>query len=194
MTGENAIVRAWQYNLEDGLRLRKGNSIRFSLERDHAMVFRFKTDPIGSYPTMPYPLQFAYDEHTANGPTAVPFITLSEKKCDFDYSKLLTQSLSSGGSVVPDPITESKNNCFQAQAFSGALLARVTETGSGALSGNITTNVPYCQLKPNTYYYLNVRFEQANNNPRSAQPSRGIISCPKGLNSKNVCGIVIGAN
>lgn len=195
MTGENAIVKAWQYNLEDGLYLRKGNSIRFSLKRDNAMVFRFKTDPAGSYPSLPYPLQFAYDEHTANGPTAIPFVTLSEKKCDFDYGKLITQSVSSNGSLVYDPITSAKNNCFKSDGFSNALLARITATGNESVAGNIAQHFPYCQLKPDTYYYLNVRFEDANNDPRFPDsPTRGKITCPDNANSKDVCGMVIGAN
>jgi peptidoglycan hydrolase-like protein with peptidoglycan-binding domain len=195
MTGENRITKAWQYNLEDGLYLRKGNSMRLSLKRDHAMVFRFKTDTLGSYPFMPYPLQFGYDEHTANGPAFTKFMSLSEDKCDFDYSKLATYSLAANGSVVPDTITESINNCFQAQTFAGALLGRITATQSETMAGNLTKNFPYCQLKPDTYYYLNIRWEQAVNNPRAPEsPSRGIISCPEGMNSRDVCGMVIVAN
>ncbi len=179
MTGENAITRAWQYNLENSLYLRKGNSIRFSLQRDHAMVFRFKTGASGEY-TFPSPIQFAYDEHTANGPAYTRFTSLSEQKCDFDYNKL----------YIPNtPLTETVNNCFQSETYTGALLGMVTATGNDIVPGNITKNFPKCQLKPNTYYYVNVRWEKA-----VTSSSRGQISCPVGNNAQNVCGTVIGAN
>jgi hypothetical protein len=173
MTGENAITRAFLYVLEDyqpgGARI--GNSIRFGLQRDHAMVFRMRTGDEGLF-SLPRYLTLGYEEQSNRGPLAPRFVTLSEKRCDFDYSKTLAAGKLDG--------------CFKTMTGGDSLLAKIWAPGSVPAP---TADFPYCPLKPNTTYYLNIRYEDA-----SKASTRGRISCPAGVNAFNTCGQTIGIN
>jgi hypothetical protein len=171
MTGENAITAAWMYVLEDYYpgSPRMGNSLRFGLRRDHAMVLRFRTGEAGLF-ELPRYVTIGYEEQSNRGPLAPRFVTLSEKKCDFDYTRTLADGALDG--------------CFKTMAGGDGLLAQITADGNSP-----SVRFPYCQLKPDTVYYLNIRYEDA------ARPSnRGRISCPAGINAYDTCGQTIAIN
>jgi hypothetical protein len=170
MTGANAITKVWQYNLEDYQQgsPRLGNSIRAAIPRDAAMIFRFKTGPASAMGPLPAPttdpnllriFNLGYSEQTNRGPSAPRFVTISESRCDFDYAK----TLASG----------TQNGCY------------VTMTGDSQVLGHVraagTSTFPFCQLKPDTIYYVNIRYEDA-----STVDRRGTLSCPSGT-----CGAAI---
>ncbi|MCM2329034.1 MAG: DUF4214 domain-containing protein, partial [Lysobacter sp.] len=171
MKGENAITAAWLYVLEDYYpgSPRIGNSLRFGLRRDNAMVFRFRTGETGLY-DFPRYVTMGYEEQVNRGPLAPRFVTLSEKKCDFDYTKTYVD----GG----------MNGCYKTMSGGDSMLAQITATGSDP-----SVRFPYCQLKPNTVYYLNIRYEDA-----ATPANRGRISCPTGMNAFDTCGQTIGVN
>lgn len=173
MTGANAIANAYLLQLEDYTPIspRIGNSMRFGLARNAAMVFKFRTGPAGVFPLLPREFGVAYEEQVNRGPSAPRFITVSEKKCDFDYSKVYTGST-----------TEGKSGCFQAVSSGGLVPGRLTLTGTDP-----AWNFPYCQIKPDTTYYLNMRWENA-----GLESQRGVISCPAGENAYNACGTALG--
>jgi hypothetical protein len=173
LTGANAISKAWMYVLEDYTPTspRLGNSIRWGMARDNAMVFRFKTGPVSAFPNtllqnLNHPLTISYGEYTSLGPMAPRFMTLSETKCDFDYSKTLSNGV--------------LNGCYKTSTGDDSLLATITPTGADPNVG-----FPFCQLKPNTTYYVNVRLENA-----TTVPNRGNLGCPVGTN----CGQTMGFN
>lgn len=160
MTGTNAITRAWMYVLEDYPGPRIGQAILAGIPRDQAMVFRFKTLPASAIPQTPYRnFGIGYSEQYTHGPSYPRFVTLSENKCDFDYTKTL-----SAGTL---------NGCFKNMAGDDSLLGKIwTSSSVPSPSGDY----PYCPLKPDTTYYLNIRYEDA----RTSSAPRGQISCPAG--------------
>ena len=177
MTGAEAITKAWQYNLEDytATSPRNGNSIRVGFPRSHAMVFRFKTGPASSFGSLPTAdpnllrfLTIGMSEQVNRGPSAPRFVTISETRCDFDYSKTL-----SGGTA---------NGCYMNLTGDGSILGKVWANGIPTTG----TDFPFCALKPDTKYYLNIRWEDA-----GSIANRGRISCPAGVLS---CGQAIGFN
>jgi hypothetical protein len=171
MAGENAIRAAWLYVLEDYHpgSPRLGNSLRFGLRRDHALVLRFRTGEAGRF-ELPRYVTLGYEEQVNRGPLAPRFVTLSEKKCDFDYTKTLADG--------------ALNGCYRTMTGGDSLLGRITETGADPAAG-----FPYCPLKPDTVYYLNIRYEDA-----GTVSNRGRISCPTGVNAHDTCGQTIGIN
>ena len=177
MSGANAITKAYMYILEDYTPTspRLGNSMRFGLQRDHALVFRLTTGPASAFPNtlalgLNQILGFSYEEYTNEGPMSARFVTLSEKKCDFDYSKTL--------------VSGALNGCYKNMGLGDGLQAMLTPTGNDP-----TVVFPFCQLKPNTTYYLNIRYEDAR-----TVAGRGIISCPAGADPRNTCGQTLGLN
>lgn len=168
MTGANEITKAWMYALEDFNSfpyLRAGQNWQVALPRDQAMIWRFKTGPASSFafPAAGYiPVQFNYDENANYGSTAAAFITLSESKCDFDYSKTTAAGAS--------------NACYMTSGYTGTLFARLYPTSQ------LPAPTSYCPLKPDTTYYINIRYENA-----SSINTRGTISCPN-----NQCGQIFG--
>ena len=171
MTGDNAIKAAWLYALEDYYpgSPRIGNSIRFGLRRDNAMVFRFRTGDAGLF-TLPRYVTMGYEEQVNRGPLAPRFVTLSERKCDFDYTKTMADG--------------ALNGCYKTMSGGDSMLGLITEAG-----GDPVASFPYCPLKPNTTYYLNIRYEDA-----ATISNRGLISCPTGVNAYDTCGQTIGVN
>ena len=171
MTGDNAIKAAWLYVLEDYYpgSPRIGNSIRFGLRRDNAMVFRFRTGDAGLF-TLPRYVTMGYEEQVNRGPLAPRFVTLSERKCDFDYTKTMADG--------------ALNGCYKTMSGGDSMLGLITGTG-----GDPAASFPYCPLKPNTTYYLNIRYEDA-----ATISNRGLISCPTGVNAYDTCGQTIGVN
>jgi hypothetical protein len=175
MTGENAITKSYLLPIEnyDPMAGRLGNSIRLALTPDASMTFRFKTLPAGNY-SLPRPLAVAIDEFGPNGANAPRFISISEKRCDFDYKKL---DYATNGGITPQTF------CYKTDT-SATIIGMITSTGNDPSIG-ITT----CQLKPDTTYYLNVRYEFATGGNRGKQ------SCPKDAGYyQNSCGAVIGIN
>jgi hypothetical protein len=165
MTGANAITRAYQYNLEDMQTgsLRLGNSIRLGIPRDAAMVFRFRTGPASAFPEFNAPpfyrfLTIINDELPSRGPPMPHFGTVTEARCDFDYSKTL--------------LAGTLNGCYVNLAASGSILTKIWPTGSAPTAA---ADFPFCPLKPDTTYYLNIRYEDA-----STLSSRGKLNCPEG--------------
>jgi hypothetical protein len=178
MSGANAISKAWLYILEDYPGARIGNSIRVGIPRDNAMVFRFKTGPAGNFPefsTTGYRFfGLGYSEQVNRGPSAARFVTLSESKCDFDYTKTLANS--------------TLNGCYKTMTGDDSLLGKVYPAGSAPAP---SADFPYCPLKPDTVYYLNIRYEDA-----SSVGTRGLLSCPVGQGplGSSQCGAAIGFN
>jgi hypothetical protein len=132
-TGYNCGTdNAFLYVLEDYTRggLRLGNSIRWGMPNDATLVFKFKTGPVGDF----NPGLVAYDSSqiSSQGPSARrALLTLSESKCDFDTTKVGT------------------DGCY-----------RVSESGLATFYPRVTTgSFPYCVMKPDTTYYLNIRYE-----------------------------------
>jgi hypothetical protein len=173
LTGANAINKAYMLPIEDydPASGRLGNSIRLALTRDSAMSLRFKTKDASTY-TLPRLLQVAVDEFGPNGANAPRFISISEKRCDFDYNKLDFV----GG-------LNSTTFCYKSDT-SATILAAIANNGYDPSLG-VTT----CQLKPNTTYYFNMRYEFA------TKANRGNLSCPNDAGYyNNSCGAVIGFN
>jgi hypothetical protein len=175
LTGANAINSAYEYileNIQPGS-LRLGNSIRLTVPRDAAMVFRFKTGPASAFPEFSLApfyrnLTIGFDEQVSRGPAAPHFTTISESPCDFDYTKTLA-----GGSL---------NGCYVTQSSSGSMLAKIWPAAS--VPATPAADFPYCPLKPDTVYYLNIRYEDA-----STVSGKGVLSCPAAG-----CGAAIGFN
>jgi hypothetical protein len=65
---------------------------------------------------------------------------------------------------------------------SGSMLAKVWAPAS--LPATPAADFPFCPLKPDTTYYLNIRYEDA-----STPAGKGLLSCPFGA-----CGAAIGFN
>ena len=128
--GSYQVAGGWLYILEDMLAGRFGNSIRIAIPRDQAVAFRFFT---GDFKDRP--LVIASEENTVRGPLAARFVTLSEKRFDFDYAKQGNHPgyvlMHGGGAIqaVFDP----------------------SSTWAGRMS-----------LKPNTHYYLNIKCDDPN--------------------------------
>jgi hypothetical protein len=174
MTGANAITDVYQYNLEDIQpgSPRLGNSMRLAVPRSAAMIFRFKTGPAGAFPEFnvsPFyrNLTVGYEEQVSRGPAAPHFATISETRCDFDYAKTLASS--------------TLNGCYVTMSSGGSVLAKVWPAASQPAPA---ADFPFCPLKPDTIYYLNIRYEDA-----SSISGRGTLSCPAGA-----CGAAIGFN
>ena len=154
MTGENAITRAWLYILEDIVpgSPRLGNSIHIGIPRNHAFAFRFSTGPGGVYPSIVQGLNAAFtmnsEEQYTHGPLRARFVVLSTKLWDFDYTKI---------------------------GVDGAYVAMTG--GGGGLLGQITdgngppVTFPFAKLKPDSTYYVSMRFEDA-----TSAATRGILS------------------
>jgi hypothetical protein len=62
------------------------------------------------------------------------------------------------------------------------MLAKIWPAGSGP--GTPAADFPFCPLKPDTVYYLNIRYEDA-----STVSGKGVLSCPAAG-----CGAAIGFN
>jgi hypothetical protein len=180
MTGANAINKAWLLGIEDykPLSPRNGNSIRAGWPRDQAMVFRFKTGTDGEFASdfaavgVRY-MTIGYSDQTNRGASAAAFVTISEQKCDFDYSKTASAGV--------------YNGCYKAMDTNDALQGKVYPTGTAAPANAY----PYCTLKPDTVYYLNIRYENV-----STVTTRGQISCPIGLGplGSSNCGFAMTIN
>jgi hypothetical protein len=168
----NAITRAWMYVLEDYPGTRIGQAILAGIPRDQAMVFRFKTLPASSIPQAPYRnFGIGYSEQYTHGPSYPRFVTVSETKCDFDYAKTL-----SAGAL---------NGCFKNMAGDDSLLGKIWTSGTVP---SPSADYPFCPLKPDTTYYLNIRYEDA----RTVN-NQGLISCPvgQGPQGSSQCGQAI---
>lgn len=166
MTGVNAISKAWLFGLEDYTPTspRNGNSIRAGWPREQAMVYRFKTGTDAQFAadfaaTGVRWLTIGYSDQTNRGASTAAFVTISEQKCDFDYSKTLAVA---GANA---------NGCYKNMGTNDSLLGKIYPTGTAAPANSY----PYCTLKPDTVYYLNMRFEDVTN-----VSSQGLISCPIG--------------
>jgi hypothetical protein len=157
MTGTNAITRAWMYILEDYTPTspRIGQAILAGIPRDQAMVFRFKTGAAGLFPQPYRNFGIGYSEQYTHGGSAPRFVTLSETKCDFDYTKTL--------------LAGTLNGCVKTMSGDDSLLGKVWSSGSVP---SPLSDYPYCPLKPDTTYYLNIRYENA-----GTISGRGVISC-----------------
>jgi hypothetical protein len=174
MSGANTINKAYLYileNIEPGSP-RLGNTMRMAIPRDAAMIFKFRTGPSGAFPEFLLPpfyrnLTIGYDEQVSRGPAAPHFVTISETRCDFDYTKTLTNG--------------TLNGCYMTMSSSGSVLSKIWPAGSEPAPA---ADFPYCPLKPDTNYYMNIRYEDASN-----LNSRGILNCPGGA-----CGAAIGFN
>jgi hypothetical protein len=127
--GSYQVNGGWLYILEDRLEGRFGNSIRIAVPYNQAVAFRFFT---GGY--VDRPLVIASEENTVRGPLTARFITLSEKRFDFDYSKQGTPG-------------------YQIMQGGGAIQA-IFNPGS-PIPGRMS-------LKPNTNYYLNIKCDDPN--------------------------------
>ena len=163
LTGPNAISKAWLFGLEDYPGARIGNSIRVGWQRDHVMVYRFKTGPNSSFPefqSSPFfrYLTIGYSDQPNRGASAAAFVTISETRCDFDYAKT--------------PASGVLNGCYKNMGSNDSILGKVYPAGSVPPPN---ADFPYCGLKPDTVYYLNIRFEDV-----SSVGTRGSLSCPIG--------------
>lgn len=172
MTGANEIKKAYLLQVKDiipGITNYTSGDRNpwFGLPRDVAFVFKFKTGPAGSFPAFPYPLGLIIEEQVPHGANAPRFASVSEKRCDFDYNKL-----------PQIPGAPNPSLCYQAAPVVIALQAQITRTGSDPSLPAIQ-----CQLKPDTYYYFSMRWEDPVN-------SRGVISCNPGAGSL-FCGSVL---
>ena len=63
------------------------------------------------------------------------------------------------------------NGCYKNMGTNDSLLGKIYPTGTTAPANSY----PYCTLKPDTVYYLNMRFEDV-----TTVSSQGLISCPIG--------------
>ena len=141
------------------------------------MVFRFKTGPASAFPEFlnaPYyrSLTAAFEEQVSRGPTSPHFVTVSETRCDFDYGKTRL--------ATPEVF----NGCYVPMPVGGAVPMRIWPLDRLPQPG---ATYPYCPLKPDTYYYLNIRNEDA-----TSLTTRGIISCNPGVFPG--CGLAVGFN
>jgi hypothetical protein len=142
------------------------------------MVFRFKTGTDGEFASdfaavgVRY-MTIGYSDQTNRGASAAAFVTISEQKCDFDYSKTASAGV--------------YNGCYKAMDTNDALQGKVYPTGTAAPANAY----PYCTLKPDTVYYLNIRYENV-----STVTTRGQISCPIGLGplGSSNCGFAMTIN
>lgn len=89
-------------------------------------------------------LTISSDEHTSMGCMSPRFVTVSETMGDFDYSKI-------------DPRGGGSHKIM---------------LGGDSIQGNLTGEWPHFKLKPNTVYYLNMRFEDAR------EGNRGRVAAP----------------
>jgi len=133
-----------------------GNSMRYAQHQNDAFIMKFRTGGAGDYPInagLPVgaigALQFTWVEHIDRGQSAFRFAALSTSPCDFDYAKF-----------------DANNRCYVDLTIQGGgnIYAQIVPVGVNAAPG-------YCQLRPNTTYYLSTRWED----PRGA--TRGLIAC-----------------
>lgn len=157
MAGENAIVRAWLYILEDIVpgSPRLGNSIHIGIPRNHAFAFKFRTGPASVYPSIVQGLNASFtmnsEEQYTHGPLRARFVVLSERPWDFDYSKV------------------GVDGAYVAMTMGGGLLGEITDGGP-------PVTFPFAKLKPDTAYYLSMRFEDA-----TSPATRGVLSAEPGV-------------
>jgi hypothetical protein len=183
LNGSNAITKAWLFGLEDYTPTspRNGNSIRAGWPRDQAMVYRFKTGTDAAFAadfaaTGVRWLTIGYADQTNRGASAAAFVTISEQKCDFDYSKTLAVA---GANA---------NGCYKNMGSNDSILGKVYPTGTTAPANAY----PYCTLKPDTVYYLNMRFEDV-----TTVNAQGKLSCPIGggpVSGASNCGFAMTFN
>ena len=177
----HTITRAWMYALEDYTPTspRISNTIMMGLPRDQAMVFRFKTGAANLFPTPFRYFKLSSDEaQSTHGGFYARFISISESKCDFDYSK----TLASG----------TLNGCFVSSGGGITIQGKIWTSGTIPSPGAPPTgDYPYCPMKPDTVYYVNMRWEDA-----STVNGRGLISCPPGSGpgGSNQCGSAVQQN
>jgi hypothetical protein len=144
-----------------------GNTLTYSHHANDAFIIKFRTGGAGEYTVPPGAtpgtigaLQFAFAEHTSQGPPAPRFAVLTTSPCDFNYARLGV-----------DP-------CYRALGAFDALSAEILPTG--------TSTTGKCTLRPNTTYYLSMRWEDPS--------QRGYVSCRPGTTSPfgGYCGTVLG--
>lgn len=152
MSGENAIVKAWLYILEDIVpgSPRLGNSIHIGIPRNHAYAFKFRTGPASAYPSLAQgqnvALTISSEEQYTHGPLRARFMALSERIFDFDYSKI---GVDGAYGIMP---------------MGGSVMGMITGPGCPPVT------YPFAALKPDTAYYLSMRFESPQG-VLSAEPS-----------------------
>ncbi len=166
MTGENAITKVWQYNLE--YNLGAINSLRFGMEPSHGITFRFTTPTDDSAPEdfFPHYGSVSVLEHVSRGVAPAVHVTLSEQRGYFNYALL-------GGATY--------NGCHTtSNATAGFINYKLRK------EGDAPENQYECTLRPGKTYYINIRFERAD------EYGRGNIQCnPTTLPT---CGVVFQVN
>lgn len=146
------ITNAWQLNMVDGTGALTYMPFRFHtvhmlMSKQHAMSWKFHTPPAG--PLIPSPIYGGFQQSTTTlGSEASTFMSVTSTRCDFDYTKVNTLDAcyrSSGGT-------------------DNAVPTRLSPPGTPA-------DFQYCELAPDTTYYMNIRWENANG------ANRGIEAC-----------------
>lgn len=147
-----------------------GNSMTFSQDGNDAFIIKFRTGGAGDYdpiagmtPGAIGEMSLAFAPHTSQGREAVRFAAISTSPCDFDYAQ-----------------EAATNPCYRTLTTFSAMQVEILPTG--------TSTTGKCTLRPNTTYYLSMRWED----PRAP----GYISCRPAAGSPygNYCGTVLNIN
>ena len=130
-----ALTRSWQHNISLDDYQDKHALDYIAMRSGEALTFKF-TVPLGSYDKGG---GFQYADAAAAGANIRPgFMSVSTTPCDFDTTKVLTNT--------------SGNGCY-VTGINGVTVNWANITG--------TLPVSYCKLEKGKTYYLNLRFQDA---------------------------------
>jgi len=153
-----AITRLWQHNINLPTFVSGGNDYPF-LAPNEAMTWRFVAPAEGVVKAIEY--NEATQVFFARG-----FLSISNKPCDFDVSKL-----------VPGP---NYNSCYSSEVGGASVEYKSTV---GALQYGYQ-----CKLIPGQTYYLNLRMQDARPASLGGQPT--LDSCT--VSGAGICGGIVG--
>jgi hypothetical protein len=150
MNGDSEIVKAWQYNLD--YNFGNLNSLRFGMQAHHALTFRFKTPSVTEANAAEFGGWFPHGgsvlttEQVNRGGIPGMHVSISEKRCDFRRAAL-------PGGTAYSPCHSTSNNA--SILFNYKVLGNTTDPNDPNI----------CTLRPDKYYYLNIRYENAAQSP-----------------------------
>ena len=164
--GGGGVTNAWELEMVDASGALtympfRFHSVHMTMAKGHAMSWKFHTPPASQIPSI---IVGGFAQTTTTiGAEAPTFMSVSTSRCDFDYSKVNTV-----------------NACYRSLGGIGnGVDTRLSPAGT-------PPDALYCDLQPDTTYYLNYRWELA-----AAGPSRGVEACsaPNGVYTQ--CGMAI---
>jgi hypothetical protein len=163
MNASSTITTAWQYNLD--YLFGAGNAMFVSLNPREVISFRFKTPSESAAPAGWFPHNGNANSAESAGAWGAPgglYISVSEKRCDFNAAAFNF----TGGTY---------NACHKTNSTPTVGVAFKIRAANDPFSSQFE-----CTLRPDKYYYVNMRWEYAIQNPGSTgcdPSSAGFTAC-----------------